>query len=104
MQDGSTQTQQRPVGRRWLALGGALLIIVVGVAAITVMIGRRSAVEGPAERIAVAPSIPASFSPPPDSAIPDGPAGAAIRRGRQLFLHTRTNAADHVGTGLSCSN
>lgn len=45
-----------------------------------------------------------AFSPPPDSAIPGGPEGAAIRRGQQIFLHTKANTGVYVGNGLSCSN
>lgn len=39
---------------------------------------------------------------PPDSAIPSGPAGAGIRRGRALLQHTRDSLPDHVGANLRC--
>lgn len=44
------------------------------------------------------------FQPPPESAIPDGPGGDAIRRGMQVFINTQTNAREFVGNGLNCSN
>ena len=46
----------------------------------------------------------ALFQPPPDSAIPDGPEGDAIRRGQAIFMNTSANASDFVGNNLSCSN
>ena len=45
-----------------------------------------------------------SFAPPPDSAIPAGPEGDSIRRGEQIFLHTRAAAGRYVGNGLACGN
>lgn len=44
------------------------------------------------------------FQPPPDSAIPDGPSGDAVRRGREIFMNTPANAGQYVGNSLSCSN
>jgi thiosulfate dehydrogenase len=45
-----------------------------------------------------------AFAPPPESAIPAGPDGDAIRRGEQIFLNTRAHAGQFVGDGLSCGN
>jgi thiosulfate dehydrogenase len=45
-----------------------------------------------------------SFTPPPESAIPDNEFGAVVRQGREIFLHTRQNAGAYVGNGLSCGN
>ena len=60
---------------------------------------------------AVAPDMTASvthqskfFSPPPESAIPNGPFGDLVRQGRAIFVHTSENAKAYVGNGLSCSN
>jgi thiosulfate dehydrogenase len=39
---------------------------------------------------------------PPDSLIPEGPLGAAIRRGRALLLATRDSLPGHVGNRLRC--
>jgi len=46
----------------------------------------------------------APFAPPSADAIPDGPEGDAIRRGRELFLNTGVAAARYVGSGLTCGN
>lgn len=46
----------------------------------------------------------AGFQPPPLSAIPDGPEGAAIRRGMAIFADTPGNARPYVGNALSCTN
>ena len=46
----------------------------------------------------------APFKVPPDSAIPDGPTGDAIRRGRNLINDTHKQLPDNVGNGLTCSN
>src|SRR5260370_16434020 len=39
---------------------------------------------------------------PPDSLIPDGPLGAAIRRGRALLAATGASLPAHVGNNLPC--
>ncbi len=39
---------------------------------------------------------------PPDSLIPDGLLGAAIRRGRSLLMATRESLPAHVGNNLRC--
>lgn len=44
------------------------------------------------------------FSPPPDSAIPQGPFGDMVRPGRAIFAHISENAKPHVGNRLNCSN
>lgn len=44
------------------------------------------------------------FTPPAESAIPAGPDGDAIRRGREIFLHTGQTVGAHVGNGLACGN
>lgn len=46
----------------------------------------------------------ASFTPPPDSAIPDDKFGAMVRQGRDIFMHTQKYAKDYVGNGLNCEN
>ncbi len=50
------------------------------------------------------PRPPGDFTPPPDSAIPDGPMGDMIRRGRELFMHTQKLSGDYVGNGMNCVN
>jgi len=44
----------------------------------------------------------AGLRAPPDSEIPSGPLGLAIRRGRALLRNTRDSLPDHVGSGLRC--
>lgn len=44
------------------------------------------------------------FTPPPESAMPAGPFGDAVRQGRDIFVHTREYAKAYVGNGLRCSN
>jgi thiosulfate dehydrogenase len=44
------------------------------------------------------------FTPPPDSAIPDDPFGAMVRRGRDIFTNTQKYAKQYVGNGLNCQN
>lgn len=54
---------------------------------------------------AIAPVSAADVVPlraPPDSAIPDGPLGASIRRGRALLAATRDSLPAHVGARLRC--
>lgn len=41
---------------------------------------------------------------PPESAIPEGPLGEAIRLGRQIFTNTPVHAAAYSGNALSCSS
>ena len=45
-----------------------------------------------------------AFTPPPESAIPQGPFGDVVRQGRDIFVHTREYAGAYVGNGLRCSN
>jgi len=44
----------------------------------------------------------AALRGPADSLIPDGPLGAAIRRGRALLVATRDSLPGHVGNQLRC--
>lgn len=44
------------------------------------------------------------FAPPADDEIPDGPSGASILRGREIFLNPGANATDYVGNSLACAN
>lgn len=45
-----------------------------------------------------------TFTPPPESAIPEGPFGDMVREGRELFVHTADKAPAYVGNGLACAN
>lgn len=44
------------------------------------------------------------FQAPDESAIPPGPFGDMVRRGRDIFVDTPTHASAYVGNGLRCSN
>lgn len=44
------------------------------------------------------------FQPRPESDMPEGPQGDAIRRGRAIFTNTRVAAAHYAGSDLSCSS
>lgn len=44
------------------------------------------------------------FQPPTDQELPTGEFGEAVRRGREIFVNTGTNAAPFVGDDLACGN
>lgn len=44
------------------------------------------------------------FQPSLDREIPDGEFGEAVRRGREIFTNTGTNATEFVGNDLACVN
>lgn len=44
------------------------------------------------------------FVPPARSAIPDNQFGDAVRRGREIFVNTGTNAGQFTGNDLACAN
>jgi len=50
----------------------------------------------------LSPSISLAF--PPDSSIPPGFAGEAVRYGQVLFTNTKSKLPAHVGNGLTCSS
>lgn len=50
-----------------------------------------------------APS-PLAYRALPDSLIPEGPLGEAIRRGRAILLATKDSLPGHVGNGLRCTS
>ena len=66
---------------------------------------------GPAARTVAAAERPAANGAVPfdsarfgESAIPDGPLGASVRRGRALLLHTRDSLPRNVGNNLRCTS
>lgn len=84
-----------------LAAGGGLALVVIAGWAleagwVPVWISGRAPVEKVAEDH--------YFQPPIDADIPEGNFGEAVKRGRDIFMNTSTNAGDYVGNGLSCSN
>ncbi len=85
--------------RRTIALLAMLAVLVAGLA---VFLARYPA-SGPPPPPSSA-SEPDGFRPPDAASIPEGPEGDAIRRGRELFLHTGQKARPFVGSGLTCGN
>jgi thiosulfate dehydrogenase len=49
-------------------------------------------------------SKPIPFTPPPESAMPRGPLGDAIRLGENVFRYTTTYASGVIGAKLNCTN
>ena len=50
------------------------------------------------------PKKTAAFNPPPESEIPSGPMGDAIRYGQQVLTQTQVVAKQYVGNGLNCTS
>lgn len=86
-----------------LAVGGGLVLFAVGALALdTGLLHRQPSTPAP---IAPAPQLKkANFVPPPESAIPEGPAGESIRRGMAIFMNPGANAREHVGNKMACTN
>lgn len=82
-------------GRRWM-----------GAAALSMALGAGQAPGTGSVSQAASPSTPARvpLNPPPDSAIPAGPLGDAIRFGQRIFNHTPIYAKNYSGNALSCSS
>lgn len=45
-----------------------------------------------------------AFTPPSEADIPDNDFGDMVRKGRDIFTHTRANAGEYAGNHLNCSN
>jgi thiosulfate dehydrogenase len=88
------------------AAGGGLALVALATAAVQLEIVPRWLIGAGSEIDETAAAIEPSdlFTPPLPDMIPDGPFGEAVRRGEAIFTNTATNASDHVGNGLSCSN
>lgn len=81
-----------------MAISAAVLVLVV-----TYRIGRLDA-PTPEPSAPATTITAASFAPPPEKSIPEGPQGEAIRRGQLLFTKTSSNAGDFVGNGMTCAS
>lgn len=46
----------------------------------------------------------ATFTPPPESEIPDNEYGQTVLKGKNIFVHTQQYAKRFVGNGLNCTN
>ena len=86
-----------------LRAGTAIGLVIAGAAVAGILLlGVNRPAPNPSS--AEAPVSEAAFTPPPMSAIPDGPEGDAIKRGMALFDNPRANAAEFVGNGMACKN
>lgn len=81
---------------------GSGLIFVGIVLAIAGLIAIRATI--PRQLPLAEPIASEQFEPRPLTEIPDGPQGAAIRRGLVVFTDTRAFAAPYAGSDLSCSS
>lgn len=89
------------IARWWIHAGGAAIVV----AALGALAYESGFIPGAdTSPAATGPVAGGSFQPPADDEIPDDEFGAAVRRGQAIFMNTSTNASDHVGNGLSCSN
>ena len=89
---------------RLLRIGGAVGLLVAGAAFGAVALVATVAPRGNGV-IGLGPVAgDESFSPPPLSAIPDGPAGDAIRRGQAIFDDPGRHASAYVGNAMACRN
>lgn len=78
----------------------ALIALAIAIAPLA---ARSSGQASPtAAKLAAAP-LP-TFTPPPDSAIPNDPFGALVREGRDIFTDTPRYAKPYVGNGLNCES
>lgn len=87
------------------AAGGGLALVAFGTLAVELGLAPTWLTGGAVEKTAVADEPRDDlFHPPDPTRIPDDEFGAAVRRGMAIFTNTGTNASDHVGNGLVCSN
>ncbi len=49
-------------------------------------------------------AVPAKFTPPPESAIPQNEFGDMVLLGKNIFVNTQQYAKGFVGNGLNCAN
>lgn len=110
-----------PPTNRWRAISGTLkrlemrhrssflktasaagLVLTGAVLALAVIVSIRLA--NPPQPPVVEPVSATEFQPRPESEIPTGPQGDAIRRGRAIFTNTRRFAPQYAGSDLSCSS
>ncbi|WP_051504035.1 c-type cytochrome [Sphingomonas jaspsi] len=102
-------------GSKWVAdherpllrLGAAAGLVIAGAAVASIAL---VSVMKPASTLPTSPpdsdavEVSASFTPPDEATIPDGPEGDAIRRGKAIFDDPRTHAAPFVGNAMACKN
>lgn len=54
--------------------------------------------------VATAPAAAKDWAPPPKDAIPAGPLGESIARGKDLFIHTSERIPEYAPGNIRCSN
>lgn len=90
---------------RLLRIAGVLGLLIAGATAGAVAL---IAIVPPRSGGAIDPGLAtgedSAFSPPPLSAIPEGAAGDAIRRGKAIFDDPGLHASAYVGNAMACKN
>lgn len=94
---------ERQYGRRVLRLATAVGLVLVGAVFATLGMVILLSENRPKAPVIEAPGL-VEFELPAELDIPDGPQGDAIRHGLEIFTKTGLNAAQYVGSDLSCSN
>lgn len=79
----------------------ALLVVTVAVGGLWIISEENGA---PVVVVAQAAAPAATFQPPPDTAIPQGPFGDEVRMGERIFREPAKYASAYVGNELRCSN
>lgn len=87
-----------------LRIGSAIALLISGAAFGAIALLAVARPTEPAANGFASAAANGSFSPPPMSAIPAGPAGDAIRRGQAIFDNPGTHASAFVGNVLACKN
>ena len=79
--------------------GSVMLLLATSLTWCTPALAQRAASPLPP-----APARTITFTPPPETAIPDTPLGDIIRFGKDVFVNTQKYAKKYVGNGLNCVN
>ena len=103
LQDGAERSLKRNE-KQAVRAAGAVALLVTGAAIGSVALIAIAEPRAPAGPSAVEAGDGPGFSPPPTTAIPDGPAGDAIRRGQAIFDNPALHAAEYVGNAMACRN
>ena len=98
----TSDTPKTGISRSLVAVAGG--VVLVGLGALALKAGLVPSWISGTEKTEAATVDTTYFQPPGDDMIPDDHNGDAIRRGREIFMNTATNAGEFVGNGLSCSN
>ena len=86
---------------------GAFGLIVLGILVVGFWkpsIPRHALMREGAAGLVIGKDGKAVFAPPGDKDIPNNEFGVQVRRGQQIFLHTKENAGPFVGNALRCAS